>query len=119
MKRTESMLALIVAGLLAIVGSSLSLPHPASAQVTMTDLGTLGGTFSFAVAINDLGQVVGSSTTTTGEIHAFRWQAGVMTDLGTLGGTSSEAHAINGRGRIVGHSETAAGVTHAVLWRVF
>ncbi len=39
----------------------------------MTDLGTLGGYFSVAQAINDRGQVVGSSHTASGENHAVLW----------------------------------------------
>lgn len=39
----------------------------------MTDLGTLGGANSFAAAINDHGQIVGSSTTRAGQIHAVIW----------------------------------------------
>ncbi len=43
------------------------------------DLGTLGGAFSTALAINNAGQAVGNSTTATGDQHAFRWQNGTMT----------------------------------------
>jgi probable HAF family extracellular repeat protein len=68
----------------------------------MTDLGTLGGNYASASAINDRGQVVGASTTTSGEGHAFLWQDGTMTDLGTLGGGGSGADAINDEGQIVG-----------------
>jgi probable HAF family extracellular repeat protein len=48
----------------------------------MRDLGTLGGLDSHAYAINDLGQVVGISTTESELTSAFIWQDGVMTDLG-------------------------------------
>jgi probable HAF family extracellular repeat protein len=49
---------------------------------TLTDLGTLGGSGSYASAINDKGQVVGYSDT-TGDLatHAFLYSKGTMTDL--------------------------------------
>jgi probable HAF family extracellular repeat protein len=77
----------------------------------MTDLGTLGGKRSHANAINAVGQVVGSSTTATGELHAFLWSDGRMTDLGTLGGSSSGASGVNPAGAIVGSSNS-----RPVLW---
>jgi probable HAF family extracellular repeat protein len=48
----------------------------------ITDLGTLGGTQSFAYAINDLGQVVGESWI-SGDMssHAFLYSNVKMTDL--------------------------------------
>jgi probable HAF family extracellular repeat protein len=90
----------------------------------MTDLGTLGGdplAGSAAHAINDRGQVVGSSDVTVGpgdvRRHAVMWHDGRITDLGTLGGNNSHATDINDRGDIVGYSETAVGDTHAFRWR--
>jgi probable HAF family extracellular repeat protein len=82
----------------------------------MTDLGTLGGTISFAFAINDLGQVAGGAETSNGEIHAFLWEAGVMLDLGTLGGDLAEPNDIDSQGRIVGGSRTAGGSLEGFIW---
>jgi probable HAF family extracellular repeat protein len=92
--------------------------------VGMTDLGTLGGDSSAAAVIFDTigginasGQVVGYSTTTGGDSHAFITGAnGVgMTDLGTLGGLSSFASGINTTGQVVGRSFTSGGENHAFI----
>jgi probable HAF family extracellular repeat protein len=79
---------------------------------TVTDFGTLGGTFSTAGAINNRGSVVGFATLTGDtSVHAFLWRKGLMTDLGTLGGSDtlpfSAAVDINDSDEIVGFSETS------------
>lgn len=86
----------------------------------IVDLGTLGRTPSSAVAINDAGQVVGTSSTSTFQTHAFLWQDDLITDLGTLGGTMSSATAVNDAGQVVGRSTLAAGSAleaHAFVWQ--
>jgi probable HAF family extracellular repeat protein len=81
--------------------------HP---RYTVTDIGTLGGAFSFALGINDKGWVVGSSTM-PGEqnVHAFLWRRGVIKDLGTLGGLNSgpSFSPFSERGDIGGAAETS------------
>lgn len=96
----------------------------ATTPFVAVDLGTLGGDFSFAYAVNARGEVVGDSFTAGNAAdHAFSWtSAGGMIDLGTLGGDVSYAYAVNARGDIVGDSTTVTGAdhpspVHAVLWR--
>ncbi len=77
------------------------------------DLGTLGGSDSRAVDINEAGTVVGRSTIAPGRFateHAFIYDAaGGMRDLGTLGGASSRAVAINDEGAVLGLSNYTGG----------
>ena len=81
------------------------------------NLGTLGGNYSYASAINDVGQVAGYSTTTPGEVHATLWSGGATNDLGTLGGTTSIANDINNSGRVVGFSSLAGdSISHAFFY---
>jgi probable HAF family extracellular repeat protein len=81
---------------------------------TVIDLGTLGGHWSYAAAINDSGRVVGMSFTADDAArHATLWQGGAIVDLGTLGGVNSQAYDINAQGDVVGVAETAAGAPHA------
>ena len=105
------------------ITASVVLCGTAGAQSTPTiaahDLGTLGGNYSQAAALNDRGNVVGGSTTATGVVHAFLWTPATgMEDLGTLGGPFSTATAINDYGVIVGYSTVNDGddTYHAFAW---
>jgi probable HAF family extracellular repeat protein len=98
------------------------LPAAPNAQVTehggytAIDLGTLGGTSSEALDINEFGQVVGVSTLANGEQHTFLWDWGTMTDLGTLGGRGSRPIKINDNGQVLGVSTLANGESRPFLW---
>jgi probable HAF family extracellular repeat protein len=86
-----------------------------SASTGMVDLGTLGGAYAQALAINDSGLVTGHSQTAksrVGEAHAFIYQfqsktgkaTQGMRDLGTIGGNSSYGTFINAKNHVVGYS---------------
>lgn len=65
-------------------------PAHRPATYTVTDLGTLGGPYSYAYGLNDLGVVAGGAATpnqTNGLAQtAFIWDGGRLVSLGTLAG---------------------------------
>jgi probable HAF family extracellular repeat protein len=75
----------------------------ADGQIPVTDLGSLGGWNSYALDINDLGQIVGYSEIQPGssDTHAVLWQDGQMIDL--VGGVEAQAVAVNNHGQIIGY----------------
>jgi probable HAF family extracellular repeat protein len=94
-----------------IVFVALAIPLQLTAQhtrYTVTDLGTLGGTFSFAGGINNRGDIEGFSTLPGDTaVRAFLWRKGLMSDLGTLGGPNSFASwRLNERDEVGGTAET-------------
>jgi probable HAF family extracellular repeat protein len=111
-----------------VVGSSLSYSHafrtaPDSRINPATDdLGTLGGSASGAVGINDAGQVIGWSWTASGDTHAFRTAPNapinpLTDDLGTLGGSFTTSTAINNSGDVAGYGSLPGNVAqHAFLY---
>ena len=80
---------------------------------TLTELGDLGDGLTIPRDVNNLGQVVGTSATTSA-MHAFLWQNNSMTDLGTMNAITSEAVAINNNGQIAGFTTNP---TQAFLWQ--
>jgi probable HAF family extracellular repeat protein len=95
----------------------------------MQDLGTLpGGTDAQAILINERGQVVGYSYTSSTPSPAclagflttgsFIWdKQNGMVDLGGLGGTCTLVTDINNRGQVIGTSNLTGDLSqHAFLW---
>ncbi len=103
--------------MLAAISVGLTLTSSNSRHYLVADLGTLGGTSSSAISINNLGDVVGFSKI-AGDVatHAFAFIHGSMRDLGTFGGPNSIAWGINDSDAVVGEAEIAPGVSNAFLW---
>ena len=118
------------------VPDNLSLFGPTQARAflwqngVMQDLGTLGdGTDAVADLVNERGQIVGESyTSSTPSAHcanlgfpvttgAFLWENGKMVNLGSFGGTCTFATDLNNRGQVVGLSTSRGDqFQHAFLW---
>jgi probable HAF family extracellular repeat protein len=90
----------------------------------VTDLGAIGDYFSNGNAINNHGQVVGATTTNSGDdtffVHPFlSTGGGKMFDLGNLGDAVNrgEAFGINDAGMIVGYSPIHTGEDRAFIYQ--
>jgi probable HAF family extracellular repeat protein len=88
------------------------------------DLGTVpGGNVSEALAVNDLGQVVGygqHNVTGNPPFTPFLWQEGVMTVLQLPSGPQAVASDINDKSQVVGWMGTSnviGGDSHAYIWQ--
>lgn len=109
----------IVAG---IATFSSVFEHAAIWNQGWVDLGTLGGNDSYASGISEDGSVViGSSRTSDGYIHAFRWTATTgLQDLGVLAsGFNSQAFGVSADGNIIiGWAQNEFGQDRAVRWTI-
>ena len=86
----------------------------------ITSLGTLGTdpfSYSYGLSINNSGQVVGSSSTNSGDSAFITGPNGTgMTSLSFLGGIHGIASGINDQGQVVGWADTAQGTTDAFFF---
>jgi len=102
---------------IATIALCLSTAVSAVPIYTITDLGTLGGIFSYGYDINNAGQVTGFADIVSNAHHAFLYSGGSMTDLGTLGGSTSYGYDINDAGQVTGDSDTVGNAAqHAFLY---
>jgi probable HAF family extracellular repeat protein len=82
----------------------------------MVDLGSLGGTFSYANGINSSGQIVATSQPPGWYSEAFLYTPGSgWAPLGDLGYYNAWAFGINESGQAVGYSWAGSGY-HGVLY---
>jgi len=99
-----------------VLGNDAGAAFVWSPATGLTQLGSLGGA-SAGTAINNRGEIVGTSYTATGARRAFVWSPlNGMRDIGTLGGSDSAANGINDRGEVVGGSTTSSGAFHPFRW---
>ena len=107
-------------GLLELMGAAVVVvgcAQIALGQYEIIDVGTLGGTYSAAVEINDYGEIAGTSAYQgSATRHAFLYIDGSMIDLGTLGGRISRGQAINNAGQVAGDAERVDSPSHAFLY---
>lgn len=104
--------------------------EPNGEIVELSPLKRAGDTVAFAMGVNDLGQVVGSSGTCATQglpplnvngLHAVLWERdGTPVYLGTLGDdmntASNNASSINNLGQVVGTSQFTDGTVHSFFW---
>src|SRR5258705_671783 len=84
--------------------------HDSATEYIITELGSLGGTSSAGISIDNRGWIAGSSNRPGDAVgHAALWRNGSLADLGTLGGPNSAVlwPVKNDGGIVVGVAETA------------
>ncbi len=72
---------------------------------TITDLGTLGGKWSYAYGINEVGQVTGEASLTPFHAHAFRCDGSSMENLGIKRAWWTAGYSINNSGVVAGQGK--------------
>ncbi len=106
-------------GLFTLILASAPVSAAAPAY-SVIDVGSLGGTITEAVGINDNGDIVGeaeiSSSTTIEHAFLYHHASGSMVDLGAPGGSQSEAFSINDSGSIIGEVYGSV-INHGTYWR--
>jgi probable HAF family extracellular repeat protein len=116
-------IALVTGGLLCATANA----QVVTPKYVINALGNLSGQAGGSVqanAINEAGQVVGSSANADGKTRAFRTAPNraikPSDDIGTLGGDTSVAYGINNNGQVVGDADTAViGPFNSVVRRAF
>lgn len=105
---TRSTLALLLIG-----AAACAWPAGRERAWTLVDIGTLGGSGSFASGVSNAGFVVGCANTPSGDVHAFVYREGQLVDLAAGEPGNSCALAVNDFGVAAGRSGTG----ELVVWQ--
>src|SRR5262245_47268229 len=114
----SSVLLAIVAGVIVSISSRDVATQSGTAAYGVTDLGTLSGVGSLALAVSTGGfpSIQGYILDGTGGSRAFSGNvAGGIRELGTLGGTSSQARGSYFGGNVIGTAQLPSGAYHAFM----
>jgi probable HAF family extracellular repeat protein len=119
MKRSNLLITASSGALIAFLAFS---PAPAAPVYTITDLGSLGGTYTEGTAINARGEVTGYSYT-AGNSHsrAFLYSGASMQDLGQFAIGNMEdtgGYGINASGQVTGYDMDEGAGRRAFLWPI-
>jgi probable HAF family extracellular repeat protein len=85
----------------------------------LKDFGSFGYEQATFRDINEVGQIIGSSSSGTGTTATstpFVLRNDEFTDLGSLGGKTGSVNGINDFGQVVGASQIGSGTNHAYVW---
>ena len=93
------------------------MPYFRVVSVSITDIGTLGGTGAVANDINNAGVIVGTSRTSLDDNHAFLYRAGVMFDISPPGHRYSSARAISAYDEVAANFSADMSRWHAYRWK--
>lgn len=105
----------LAAILVSLVAFAVTETAARAAEYHMDVIGSLGGSYARARAING-DRIVGYGYTSANVEHAFLYDGALMDDLGTLGGAASRAYDVNASGLTGGWAQTSSGITSPVLW---
>jgi len=92
--KSRPFIASLLLGLIAILAipAGMTAQAQGTAQYSVTDLGTLGGAYSFGYGLNNAGVVAGGAATATQTDFVsqtgFLWYRGHIINVGTLGGAA-------------------------------
>ncbi|MBS1873664.1 MAG: HAF repeat-containing protein [Acidobacteria bacterium] len=83
---------------------------------TAQALGGLGGSDSYAMAINSSGQIAGMASTSNGQGHAVIYSNGQVQDVSPAGTSWSSAYGINSSGSVAGYAMNSTGGFNAFVY---